>query len=348
MHPNAWLFTPLQAFTLKRKIPEPCRIIPSPDRQPNILMLAKISYNTYNQSGIIDAYHESGLAWIAINDSETVTKLGRFEEAMLSPLTGETSGSEPNYNGAWPFQAKLWGLDLNEMRWDAFKGKNMYSRAHHLRRERLIAYQIATNIGAVAQGLATFSMHRYNSLQTHIQQYALTLTPAFVVGLHNDDIIAAEILTLTFGALASVLFNIDLLLVVQWPRHIYPRWYNYTRMALAIVFTAGLLAAAILSTVVVTTHSAFITGAPVAMQEQYTDFFSSPPLKYKDWAINIAYVSLLWVSCLFTIASAVIMLISVGHEMKYEETNDISFVINDENTIDGSQDKSTTLMVESL
>jgi len=224
----------------------------------------------------------------------------------------------------------------------------MYSRAHHLRRERLIAYQIATNIGAVSQGLATFSMHRYNSLQTHIQQYALTLTPAFVVGLHNDDIIAAEILTLTFGALASVLFNIDLLLVVQWPRHIYPRWYNYTRMALAIVFTAGLLAAAILSTVVVTTHSAFITGAPVAMQEQYTDFFSSPPLKYKDWAINIAYVSLLWVSCLFTIASAVIMLISVGHEMKYEETNDISFVINDENTIDGSQDKSTTLMVESL
>ncbi|KAE9396120.1 hypothetical protein BT96DRAFT_977651 [Gymnopus androsaceus JB14] len=240
-----------------------------------------------------------------------------------------------------PFSRKLWGFDLNEMRWDAFKGKNMYSRTHYLRRERLIAYQIALNLSIIAEGVATYSMSRYNMLQTHIQQYALTLTPAFVVGLHNDDIIAAEILTLTFGALVSTFFSLDLLLIVQWPRHIYPKWYNYTRMTLAIVLTAGFLAAAIMSTVVVATHSAFITGAPVAMQKQYTDFFFRPPLKYKDWAMNVAYVCLLWISCLFTIASAVIMFISVKHEMKYGETNNVPFMINDENTTNGSQDGPT-------
>lgn len=86
-------------------------------------------------------------------------------------------------------------------------------------------------------------------LQTHVQQYALTLTPAFVVGLHNDDIIDAEILTLSFGAFVSTLFSLDLILVVLWPNHIYPKWFNYTRMTLATVFTAGFLAAAIMSTV---------------------------------------------------------------------------------------------------
>ncbi|KAE9402290.1 hypothetical protein BT96DRAFT_918299 [Gymnopus androsaceus JB14] len=220
---------------------------------------------------------------------------------------------------------------LKEMRWDAFKSKNMYSRAYYLRRERLIVYQITTNVAGIAQGLASFSIHKYNTLQTHIQNYALTLTPAFVVEVHKDDIITAGILTLVFGALMSVVFNIDLLLVVQWPRHIFPKWYNYTRITLAIIFTAGLLVAAITSTVIVTTHSAFITGTPVAMQEQYTDLFSSPPLKYKDWAVNVVYVSLLWVSCLFAMTSTAIMVISVKHEMKYthHETNSDVHILHD-------------------
>lgn len=35
------------------------------------------------------------------------------------------------------FSRTIWGFDLSEMRWNAFKGKNMYDKRWHLRRERL-------------------------------------------------------------------------------------------------------------------------------------------------------------------------------------------------------------------
>lgn len=115
----------------------------------------------------------------------------------ISPLS--LSVSPPIWK-AWnmPFPSKVWGFDLSEARWSAFKGKNMFDkRWPYLRRERLcmlffvpddlklltsygalhsVAYQLAQTICMGASLSATVSMSRYNRLQTHVQQYALTQT----------------------------------------------------------------------------------------------------------------------------------------------------------------------------
>ncbi|GAW08740.1 hypothetical protein LENED_010821 [Lentinula edodes] len=131
----------------------------------------------------------------------------------------------------------------------------------YLRRERLFAYQLAQTICMGASLSATVSMSRYNRLQTHVQQYALTQT-GLRVELHNNDIIAGEILTLTFCSFISTLFGLEFIMLVLWPKRTsYPRSYNYTRMILAVVMAIGLLLAAIVTTIVVFTRSAFITVA---------------------------------------------------------------------------------------
>ncbi|KAJ3807856.1 hypothetical protein F5876DRAFT_79321 [Lentinula aff. lateritia] len=162
-------------------------------------------------------------------------------------------------------------------------------------------------------------MSRYNRLQTHVQQYALTQT-GLRVELHNNDIIAGEILTLTFCSFISTLFGLEFIMLVLWPqRTSYPRSYNYTRMILAVVMAIGLLLAAIVTTIVVFTRSAFITGASAELQEQYISVFSRPPLKYNTYSANVACVCFLWISWLYPYVehhSTILLIIGVRREMK--------------------------------
>ncbi|KAJ3889423.1 hypothetical protein GG344DRAFT_67146 [Lentinula edodes] len=212
-----------------------------------------------------------------------------------------------------PFPSKLWGFDLSEARWSAFKGKNMFDkRWPYLRRERLFAYQLAQTICMGASLSATVSMSRYNRLQTHVQQYALTQT-GLRVELHNNDIIAGEILTLTFCSFISTLFGLEFIMLVLWPtRTSYPRSYNYTRMILAVVMTIGLLLAAIVTTIVVFTRSAFIT-------------------EYNTYSANVACACFLWISWVCTVAahypyvdhhSTILLIIGVRREMKGSATRE--------------------------
>ncbi|KAJ3721429.1 hypothetical protein DFJ43DRAFT_1203053, partial [Lentinula guzmanii] len=209
----------------------------------------------------------------------------------------------------------VWGFDLSEPRWSAFKGKNMFDkRWPHLRRERLIAYQLTQNISIGATIPATLSLSKYRDLRTNVQQYALTKF-GLEVELHVDDIITANILTLTFCAFVSSLFALEFIILVLWPRRTsYPKWYNRTRMILPAIMTTGLLLAAIVDTVrlcilslslplvfhheqiMVFRHSGFITGASAEVQEQLTTFFFRPPLKYMSYPANFASVCFLWIA----------------------------------------------------
>ncbi|KAF9061931.1 hypothetical protein BDP27DRAFT_312832 [Rhodocollybia butyracea] len=121
-------------------------------------------------------------------------------------------------------------------------------------------------------------MSKYDHLQTNVQKYALDFN-GIKVGLHNDDIVAGEILTLVFCSFIGVIFGVEFLILVLWPsRTTFPRWYNYTRTISSVVSTGGLLAAALVSSVVVARNSASITGASEELQQQYTDIFFRPPL----------------------------------------------------------------------
>ncbi|KAL0950206.1 hypothetical protein HGRIS_010198 [Hohenbuehelia grisea] len=206
----------------------------------------------------------------------------------------------------------IWGFNLSEMRVSAFKGKNMYDRRWYLRRERLIAYQLAMNICLAAECTATYSLSKYEAQQENIERYS-----NWQASVHNNDIIAAEVLTIVFCVFVATIFGADLFFLVLWPARKYPRWYHVIRNILAIGVTLGIFAAALMSTIVVASHASYITGVSSELARQYQDIYHRPPLNYKSWAVNIAYVVVLWIGWLFTIASTTFMFIASNHDQTY-------------------------------
>lgn len=55
----------------------------------------------------------------------------------------------------------IWGLDLNRIRFSAFKHGNMFNPRYYLRRQRFVAYQLAMIFTVVGECMATYTLDRY-------------------------------------------------------------------------------------------------------------------------------------------------------------------------------------------
>ncbi|KIJ23560.1 hypothetical protein M422DRAFT_217497 [Sphaerobolus stellatus SS14] len=202
------------------------------------------------------------------------------------------------------------------MSWSAFGHKNMFNPRWHLRKERfsksMIFYCLAMLISLAAECTATYSLTKYEHHQTNIERLS-----NFTAQVHNNNLIDAEITTIVFCVLVATLFGADFFFLLFWPKRTYPRWYNITKKILAVIITAGMLAAAIVSNAVVTKHSETITGVSPETAQGYVDLYFRPPLKYRTWSVNVAYVVLLWIAFAFTAASTVLMFLAVDHEQRY-------------------------------
>lgn len=49
----------------------------------------------------------------------------------------------------------IWGLDLKEMQWGKFKGSYMFNKIYHLRRTKMIVYQMAMIFMVVSESIGT-------------------------------------------------------------------------------------------------------------------------------------------------------------------------------------------------
>ncbi|KAG7092025.1 hypothetical protein E1B28_008407 [Marasmius oreades] len=199
----------------------------------------------------------------------------------------------------------IWGFDLSEMHWSAFGHANMFDRRWHLRRERFVVYQLAMLICLAAECTATYSLDKYEDLQKHVEAWS-----GHRAHLFNNDIIDAEITTIVFCVMVATLFGADFFFLLFFPRRRYPAWYTITKKIFAVVITAGVFAAAVLSTVIVARNSATISGVSAEEAKSLTDLYFRPPLQYNKWAVNIAYVCVLWPGFLATAASTVILFIA--------------------------------------
>ncbi|KAF8150220.1 hypothetical protein B0H34DRAFT_733101 [Crassisporium funariophilum] len=208
--------------------------------------------------------------------------------------------------------AVIWGFDLSHMSWGSFGHQKMFDRRWHLRRERFIIYQLAMLLSLAAECTATYSLSKYENHQDHIERLS-----GYTASVHNNDIVAAAIVTIVFCVLVATIFGADFFFLVFWPRRVYPRWYNTTKKVLAVLITLGMAASALMSTIVVASHSSFITGASHTNIQQYTQVYSRPNLVYRRFPQNIAWVVLIWPALLSTVASTTIMFIAVAHDDEF-------------------------------
>lgn len=54
--------------------------------------------------------------------------------------------------------AVVWGLDLHEIHWRKFKGSYMFTREYHLRRTKMIVYQLAMILCVCSESVGTAAL----------------------------------------------------------------------------------------------------------------------------------------------------------------------------------------------
>lgn len=94
-----------------------------------------------------------------------------------------------------------------------------------------------------AECTATYSLTKYEDLQKHVE------AANGGAHLHNNDIIAAECLTIVFCVFVATLFGAEFFFLLFFPQRTYPKWYNATKKCLAVGITVGVFAAALMSSV---------------------------------------------------------------------------------------------------
>ena len=95
--------------------------------------------------------------------------------------------------------------------------------------------------------------------------------------------------------------------LAQYPLYPWPRWYRRFIECASIFIFGMVLTAAIGSTVVIATQSVKITGISEELIRDATALYFRPPVQYNKWAINIAYVVLIWVTIPFIVVSIYLM-----------------------------------------
>lgn len=173
------------------------------------------------------------------------------------------------------------------------------------------------SICLAAECSATYSLSKYEDQQTNIEHLYAREHPDAQFGdiaVHNNPVIAAACVTIVFAVLVATLFGADFFFLLQFPRRVYPTWYNVAKKFLSVFITAGVLAGALFSTVVVATQEQYINGTAVteAESQRYEEFFYRPPFVYKRWAVNIAWVVLIWIGWVATVARSVYVLVRLA------------------------------------
>ena len=52
----------------------------------------------------------------------------------------------------------VWGLDLREMQWSKFKSSYMFNTTYHLRRSKMVVYQIAMILCVCSESVGTAAL----------------------------------------------------------------------------------------------------------------------------------------------------------------------------------------------
>ncbi|KPV73352.1 uncharacterized protein RHOBADRAFT_38529 [Rhodotorula graminis WP1] len=217
----------------------------------------------------------------------------------------------PEHEDYRPRGPVILGFPLGDLSFGAFSSKKMFDARWHLRPQRFVAYQLAMLICLAAECTATYSLSKYEDLQDHIED---RFAPAH---LYNNDLLDMEITTIVMCVAVACWFGADFFFLLMFPRQSYPRWYQKTKKAMAVTICFGVFAAALGSTIVVARNSAQIQHVDDATRRAAQEYYYRPPLQYRDWAVNVAYVCLLWPGWLACVASTVLMFLADKHDLTH-------------------------------
>lgn len=189
----------------------------------------------------------------------------------------------------------IWGLDLAEITWAKFGNKNMWNNKYHLRRTKIIFYQLAMIFCVVSESLGTAALSDYVDQQNFIQNLnnnALEYNDDYV-GVASYNIFSGIFLAFVFGAA----FFFDLI----WPERHEDRGIRWAWKLCAIAAAVFEVASAFALTIITATRSASVQGVGSDEATRLLKMFGGSPLEYKRNGRAVAAVVFVWPGAIFTV-----------------------------------------------
>ncbi|ODM15651.1 hypothetical protein SI65_08885 [Aspergillus cristatus] len=206
----------------------------------------------------------------------------------------------------------IWGLDLHEIHWSKFRSSNMFTRVYHLRRTKMIVYQIAMILCVCSEAVGTAALSDYLDQQSQIQGQH----PG--VKVYNNDFIGAASYNIWVGVSVAWVFGGAFFFDLFWPERHEDRDIRWAWKLCAVAESIMMLASAFALTIITATHSAKITGTDAASARQYwEESMKKPALRYYTNPKAVAAVVLAWPGVVATIASTIILWMSHKHDDEF-------------------------------
>jgi hypothetical protein len=197
----------------------------------------------------------------------------------------------------------IWGLELNRIRFSAFKHSNMFNPTYYLRRQRFVAYQLAMIFTVIGECMATDTLDKYLELQNQVSIYQ----PG--ASLFNNDIVGVGAFTIFAGVYTATVFGAMFFFLLFWPALSETVMWFRIKAAASIFAILAVLGAAISSTIIVATRNAYLIPSPNGDFQALQAAFSNPrpPFVYKHYAYVYPWLIFTWIGWLFTIWSTILL-----------------------------------------
>lgn len=155
--------------------------------------------------------------------------------------------------------AVIWGLDLREMQWGKFKSSYMFNTEYHLRRSKMVVYQIAMILCVCSESVGTAALSEY------VDQQEFIARQDHLAVVYNDDFVGIMSYNIFVGVAVATIFGAAFFFDLFWPeRKESPSVHLAWKICAVIMCVMG-LADALAMTVIVATKSAYLSG-PDAVQ----------------------------------------------------------------------------------
>ncbi|PQE33451.1 gpi ethanolamine phosphate transferase 2 protein [Rutstroemia sp. NJR-2017a WRK4] len=202
--------------------------------------------------------------------------------------------------------AVIWGLDLKEMQWGKFKGSYMFNQVYHLRKTKMIVYQIAMIFMVCSESVGTAALSDYVDQQDGIQTR---------YGLHteNNDIVGIFAYNIFVGIAVATIFGSGFFFDLFWPERHESHQVKLAWKICSVIMCLLTLADAIGLTVIVATGRATIDGLSNSEAQRYFNLNGIPAPVYRKNAYCVASTVLCWIGMVGTYASTYIMWKSLAH-----------------------------------
>ncbi|KAI9374207.1 hypothetical protein BJX61DRAFT_532581 [Aspergillus egyptiacus] len=211
----------------------------------------------------------------------------------------------------------IWGLDLHEIHYKKFKSSHMFNCAYHLRRTKMIVYQLAMILCVCSESVGTAAFSAYLDQQSMIQGQH----PG--VKIHNNSFIGAASYNIFVGIAVAFIFGAAFFFDLFWPERHECKHVRVAWKISAVVVTAMMLSSALALTCIGALHNATVTGTDQETAQTFRlEVSEHPSYRYRHNPKVIAAVVLAWPGWVFCVISTIVLFKSQKHDDKYGPLSD--------------------------